>query len=29
MTWLREVAPGATPLDRVFGLRPERVRALR
>jgi hypothetical protein len=22
MTWLREEAPGATPLDRVFGLRP-------
>ena len=22
MTWLREEAPGASPLDRVFGLRP-------
>src|SRR5689334_14675025 len=22
MTWLREVAPGESPLDRVFGLRP-------
>jgi len=22
MTWLRSEAPGATPLDRVFGLRP-------
>jgi len=22
MTWLREEAPGATPVDRVFGLRP-------
>ena len=22
MTWLREEAPGAAPLDRVFGLRP-------
>lgn len=31
MTWLPETAPGATPLDRVFGLRPEayeRFRAL-
>lgn len=23
MTWLRTTAPGATPLDQVFGLRPE------
>jgi len=23
MTWLHETAPGASPLDRVFGLRPE------
>jgi alkylhydroperoxidase family enzyme len=23
MTWLAETAPGATPLDRTFGLRPE------
>lgn len=23
MTWLPEIAPGATPLDRVFGLRPD------